>query len=363
MHSTQRAVRTSGHLPTSETRGTRRAVRTSGHLPNKEAAWVGRWSRMAVAAALILTVAGCGGARDGAGADGGPYSGGRLSIATGNTTGVYYQLGGGYADLISRKIAGYTATAEATGASVENLKRVASGDSDIAFTLADSAADAVAGKGSFDSPQPIRALARIYTNYTQVIARTDAGIATVADMAGKRVSTGSPNSGTEVIALRLLETAGVDPAAGVSRQALSLPETVQAMKDGTIDAMFWSGGLPTGGITDLTTSLGTGVKFVPLGEALPQMQSTFGAVYQPATIPAAAYAQPGDVATIGVPNLLVVNADMPDDLAASLTALLFDQQAALAKVHPEGANIRREDAATTEPVLLHPGAQRALGGS
>jgi TRAP transporter TAXI family solute receptor len=321
-----------------------------------------RWIRTVAAAALVLTVAACGGAREGGG-EGGQYSGGRLSIATGNTTGVYYQLGGGYADLISRNIPGYTATAEATGASVENLQRVASGDSDIAFTLADSAADAVNGTGAFTEPQPIRALARIYSNYTQVIARTDTGVKTVADMAGKRVSTGSPNSGTEVIALRLLRAAGVDPDTGIARQALSLPETVQGMKDGTIDAMFWSGGLPTGGVTDLTTSLGAGVTFVPLVDLLPKMRADHGPVYQAATIPASTYNQPADVATIGVPNLLVVNADMPDDLAASLTSLLFDQQAALAQVHPEGANIKRETAADTAPVPLHPGSQRVLAGS
>ncbi|MGQ0575906.1 MAG: TAXI family TRAP transporter solute-binding subunit [Pseudonocardia sp.] len=314
-----------------------------------------------VLAVLLVAVSGCGGAREAV--DGGPYSGGRLAIATGNTTGVYYQLGGGYADLVGRNIPGYTATAEATGASVENLQRVAAGDSDIAFTLADSAADAVNGTGAFNGPQPVRALARIYTNYTQVIARTDAGIGSVADMAGKRVSTGSPNSGTEVIALRLLRAAGVDPDTGVAREALSLPETVQGMKDGTIDAMFWSGGLPTGGVTDLTTSLGTGVTFVPLADLLPRMQQEHGPVYQPATIPTSAYAQPAEVATIGVPNLLVVNADMPDDLAASLTSLLFDQQQALARVHPEGANIDRAQAADTAPVPLHPGAQRVLGGS
>lgn len=335
--------------------------RTLGHLASGWTRRVGRYLPVAAAAALVLTLAACGGERGGG--DGEAYSGGRLSIATGNTTGVYYQLGGAYADLISRNVPGYIATAEATGASVENLQRVSAADSDIAFTLADSAADAVNGSGAFTSPQPIRALARIYTNYTQVIARTDAGIATVADMAGKRVSTGSPNSGTEVIALRLLQSAGVDPNTGVTRQALSLPETVQGMKDGTIDAMFWSGGLPTAGVTDLTTSLGTGVTFIRLDDLLPKMQASFGPVYQAATIPASTYALPADVATIGVPNLLVVNADMPDDLAASLTSLLFDQQDALAKAHPEGANITRENAADTAPVQLHPGAQRVLAGS
>jgi TRAP transporter TAXI family solute receptor len=308
-----------------------------------------------VTATTVLT--GCGGERQSEDA-----SGGRLSIATGNTTGVYYQLGGGYARLIGQHVPGWTATAEATGASVENIRRVVAGDSDIAFTLADSAADAATGKGSFDSPQPIRALARIYTNYTQVLVRTDAKIETLADLKGKAVSTGSPNSGTEVIALRLLAAAGLDPEADVTRQKLSLPETVQAMKDGTVKAMFWSGGLPTSGVTDLTTSMRTGVQFLDLSAELSKLQDEFGPVYQEATIAPAVYDTPKPVSTIGVPNLLVVKDTMDAELAEKLTALIFERQAELVKVHPEAGNIKRETATDTAPVVLHPGAQKYLGG-
>jgi uncharacterized protein len=312
----------------------------------------------ALLTAAALALAGCGGDRGGS-QDG---SGGRLSIATGNTTGVYYQLGGGLARLIGAHVPGYTATAEATGASVENIKRVVAGDSDIAFTLADSAADAVKGEGAFDSPQPIRALARIYTNYTQVAARTDSGITDVASMRGKTVSTGSPGSGTEVIALRLLRAAGLDPEKDVRRQQLSLPETVQAMKDGTVQAMFWSGGLPTGGVTDLTTSLKEKVRFIDISAQLAPLQGEYGQVYQAATVPPEAYGQRAPVPTIAVPNLLVVKDTMDEGLAEKLTALLFDHQDELAAVHPEAKNIKRETATQTDPVQLHPGSQRYLGG-
>ena len=323
--------------------------------------------RHAIAAAAALVIAagltGCGGENPTGERSDGPYKGGRLSIATGNTTGVYYQLGGGYADLITKHVAGYQATAEATGASVENIQRVVRGDSDIAFTLADAAGDAAQGKGAFTSPQPIRALARIYTNYTHVIARTDAGVKTVADMKGKRVSTGSPNSGTENIALRLLKAAGLNPDSDIKKQSLSLPETVQGMKDGTIDALFWSGGLPTGGITDLITSKGNQVTFIPLDDLLSKLQSEYGEVYQPATLTKDKYKTAADVATIAVPNLLVVSDKMPDALATSLTEILFTYQADLAKVHPEGKNISKDMAAKTEPVVLHPGAAKYLGAS
>ncbi len=319
-----------------------------------------RRSRTTVAvlvAALALTA--CGGERE----DAATGEGGRLSIATGNTTGVYYVMGGGLARLIGDGLPGYSATAEVTGASVENVQRVVKGDSDIAFTLADTAADATNGKGAFDGPQPIRALARIYSNYTHVLVRTDAGITSIEGMKGKTVSTGSANSGTEVIAERLLTAAGVDPEAGIKRQKLSLPETVQGMKDGAIEAMFWSGGLPTAGISDLVSSLGGKVRFLDLSAYLPKLQAEYGEVYQPATIAPDVYKQPAPVATIGVPNLLVVKDTMSDDLAFKLAELLFTRQADLVKVHPEAANIKRDLAPRTEPVQLHPGAERYYGGS
>lgn len=312
---------------------------------------------LAVTAALLA--AGCGGDRSGAG--GGTGGGTRLSIATGNTTGVYYVLGGGLAELIDKHLPGHRATAEATGASVENIQRVVRGQSDIAFTLADTAADAVKGTGAFTAPQPIRALARLYGNYTHVIARTDAAITSVAALRGKRVSTGSPNSGTEVIALRLLAAAGLDPGKDVKRQALSLPETVQGLKDGTLDALVWSGGLPTSGITDLVTSMGDEVTFVPLDDVLPAMRAAHGPVYAEGVIPKAAYGTPSDVPVIVVPNLLVVNTAMDAKLAEDLTRLIFDHKADLEKVHVSAKEITLADAPKTDPVPLHEGARKFYG--
>jgi TRAP transporter TAXI family solute receptor len=315
-------------------------------------------------ALAVLMSAACGGEQPASPAESAAPAptGGRLSIATGNTTGVYYQLGGGYADLITKHMPGWQATAEATGASVENIQRVVRGDSDIAFTLADAAGDAATGKGAFTSPQPIRALARIYTNYTQVVARAGTGISTVADMKGKKVSTGSPNSGTENIAFRLLKAAGLDADKDISKQSLSLPETVQGLKDGTIDAMFWSGGLPTAGITDLVTSLKEKAVFVPLNNLLPALQKEYGQVYQAGTLSASTYKTASDVPTIVVPNLIVVKDTMHPSVAHDLTKVLFDFQEDLGKVHPEGKNITRENGAKTEPVVLHPGAANYFAG-
>src|SRR4029077_2606819 len=170
-------------------------------------------------AAILLLLTGCGGQRggDNAGSAAQPTScevtaDARLSIATGNTTGVYYTLGGAYAEAINAATGGkLKATAAETSASLQNIQQLVAGTYQVAFSLADTAADAVNGTASFDSPQPIAALARLYPNYTRVIARSGTGITSIADMRGKRVSTGSPNSGTEVIAQRMLTAAGLDP--------------------------------------------------------------------------------------------------------------------------------------------------------
>nr|BFE80760.1 hypothetical protein GCM10020093_033610 [Planobispora longispora] len=183
----------------------------------------------------------------------------------------------------------------------------------------------------------------------------------IADLKGKRVSTGSPNSGTEVIALRLLEAAGLDPDKDVTRQSLGLPESVQGMKDGSLDALIWSGGLPTPGITDLFTSMKEKVAFVPLDASLPKMQAGHGQVYAQGTIGKDVYSTPADVPTIVVPNLLVVNSAMDAALAESLTKLLFDRKADLEKVHPSAKSITREKAPTTDPVPLHDGAKKYYG--
>ncbi|MGV9307550.1 TAXI family TRAP transporter solute-binding subunit [Nonomuraea sp. NPDC004354] len=318
---------------------------------------------MAACMAGVVALAGCGGDRSAERAEQPTGGGGgkRLSIATGNTTGVYYIMGGGLADLITKNLPGYEATAEATGASVENIQRVARGDSDLGFTLADSAADAVQGKGAFSAPQPIRALARLYNNYTQVVASAESGVKSIADLKGKRVSTGSPNSGTEVISLRLLKAAGLDPDKDVTRQALGLPESVDALKSGGLDALIWSGGLPTPGITDLTTTMKDEAVFVPLADVLPKLQAEHGQVYTAGSIGKDVYQAPADVATVVVPNLLVVNEKMDPALAGSITKLIFDHHADLVAVSKAATEINKETAVRTEPVMLHDGAKKYFG--
>lgn len=321
-------------------------------------------------AAVVLTgatVTGCGGRQDAPTAD----SGGevtcevgadtRVSIATGNATGVYFSLGNAFAEQISTATDGRVkATAAETGASVQNIQQLVAGTYQVAFSLADSAADAVEGKASFDgNKQPVQALSRIYPNYTQVIARTGSGITSIEDMRGKRVSTGSPGSGTEVIANRLLESAGLDPHSDVAAQRLDLTKTVDGMKDGGIDALFWSGGLPTPGITDLITTARDQVVFIDITPQLAKMQEVSPA-YEEGVIPAATYGLPADVKTIVVPNVLLVRDDLDANLACVLTKTLFERKAELEQVVGAAKGISLDNARDTDPVPLNRGAEHAL---
>lgn len=312
-------------------------------------------------ASTTAGLAGCGGAGRAEEA-GSRWHNGRLYVATGNTTGVFYQIGGGYADIITAHLSGYEATAEPTNAAVENIGRVARGDADIGFTYADAAADAVAGRPPFaGTPLAVVALARIYRSYAHLIARAGSGIRDVTGLRGHRISTGSPGSGSELVAVRLLAAAGLHPDRDIQRRPLSLPETVKGMRNGSLDAMFWTGGLPAIGISDLMSARGRAF-FVPVADLLGGLRTQYGDAYTAARIPASAYRQPADVPTVAVASLIVVAPHLPEPLAYQLTRLLFDHQDELARAHPEGRNFTRAAAPSTSPVPLHPGARRYYGG-
>jgi len=286
----------------------------------------------------------------------------RLSIATGGTGGVYYPYGGAIARVISDRLPGVEATAEVTAASVDNLKLIRDRKSDIGFSLADTLDDAVAGRGAFarKGPVPARVLAVLYDNYTHLVASESSGVARVADLAGKRLSMGAAGSGTELVAARMLRAAGLDPGRDVTPVSLGVSQSVDALKDGKIDAFFWSGGVPTASVLDLASTPGLSWRLVPNDDVLGALRRTYGAsLYSRLIVPRDAY--PGltsDVAVVGVSNLLVVHRDMPDQLAYDITRLLFDHQAELAAVHAEAARLRPASESTASPAPFHPGAVR-----
>src|SRR6266566_8478431 len=163
-----------------------------------------------------------------------------LSIGTGGTGGVYYALGGGLAKILTDKLPDTQVTAEVTGASIDNLKFIRAGKMDIGFTMADSASDAVQGVEKFkDNKVAVRTIAALYPNHVHVVTTANTGINTLSDLKGKRLSTGAPGSGTEVVALRMLEALGFDKDKDVTRDRLSVNESVDALKDGKIDAFIW----------------------------------------------------------------------------------------------------------------------------
>ena len=284
-----------------------------------------------------------------------------ISIATGGTGGVYYPYGGGIAKVLNEHLPGVRASAEVTAASVDNLKLIRDHKADLAFTLADTLADGIAARGVFAGRPPIPAasLAVLYDNYTQIVSLKSSGYRSIRDLRGQVVATGSPGSGTEIIARRLLAAAGLDPDRDVQRQGLGVSESADALKDGKIAAFFWSGGLPSAALQDLAHTPGIAIALLPSAEFLPALQREHGNLYFALDIPASAY--PGidrAVPVIGVANILVVNSAMPEDLAYDVTRLLFEQQAALAAIHPEAGNLSLGRASTGSPAPFHPGALR-----
>ncbi|GHJ45597.1 C4-dicarboxylate ABC transporter substrate-binding protein [Catellatospora sp. TT07R-123] len=316
---------------------------------------VRRWPALLTAVLVAAVLAACTST-----ADQGlpPWHNGVLTIGTGPTNGVFNQIGGGYADIVNRHLPGYEALAPPTNGAGENLQRLARGDVDIAFTFADVAADAVAGKGAFEGrPVRLRALARVWNSYTHLVVRADAHVTSVQGLKDLRVATGPRGSGTEEVALRVLAAAGVDPDRDLKRTSASLSQMTNLMREDRLDAMFYTAGLPTVGLTALFGQAPGRFTLVPLGEVLPALNRAHPDIYSAAVIPKAAYGLGRDTATVAVPNLIVVGEDMPIDLAHKLTELIFTYQSELAAVHPEGANIDRAKASETAPLSLHTGAE------
>ena len=282
-----------------------------------------------------------------------------ISIATGGTGGVYYPMGGGLASVLSSKVPGMSATAEVTGGSVDNLKLIGTGKPYVGFAMADAAKDATSGIDKFkDKPIEVRNLLILYPNLMHVATVESTGIKTMADLKGKRISTGAPGSATEVMAFRLLEAAGLDPNKDVKRERLSVAESVNAVKDRKIDAFFWVGGLPTAAVTDLANSPGMKIVMIDTAAEVPSMNKKYGNLYFPSVITKQTYsgmAKDNNVAAVA--NLLVVNANMPDAEAYKIVKAIFDNQLELVRSHAEYRNVKLEAQKTNAtPVPYHPGA-------
>ncbi len=282
-----------------------------------------------------------------------------LSIATGGTGGVYYPLGGGLANLLSKYVPGLQATAEVTGGSIDNLKLIATGKPYIAFSMADAGQDAYRGEDKFKGTKvPLRTLMVLYPNRMHVVTIDGIGIAKMADLRGKRVSTGSPGSATEVMGFRVIEAAGLDRDRDMKRERLGVAESVNALKDRKIDAFFWVGGLPTAAVTDLANTPGIKIRMIDHADTVAAMNKKYGPLYIEDVIPKATYrGMDADNRQATVWNILVSHENLSNQTAYNIVKTIFDKRDDMIAVHKEAENFRLENQkAAASPIPFHPGA-------
>jgi hypothetical protein len=283
----------------------------------------------------------------------------RLTIVTGGTGGVFYPYGGGIARILSERVPNMQATSQVTGGSVDNCKLVASGDADIGFSTLDSAFDAMNGLGAYqrDGKLDVRVLAVLYDSFLHVVGAQ--GSATnVASLRGKRVSVGSAGSSTESIADRVLEAAGLNPRTDITRDNLSVAESVGALKDGKVAAFFWIGGVPTAAVRDLATSGQPPLVFLPTNDELARMERQWPGLYRPFNLPANAYAgQAAAVSGLGVANVLVVSSKARPETITTVLDGIFNNLEQVQAIHPEARRLTLQAAAARTAVPFHPAAE------
>jgi uncharacterized protein len=282
------------------------------------------------------------------------FNGLRLTVASGSLSGVYQPLGTTLAKAWSSQLGIPAPDVRQTNGSLQNLDLLCSGAANVGFSAADAAAARI------ESPQscqrPLRALARMHDDYYQVVARADSPARRLSDLRGMRVSIGAAESGVQLIAKRLLTAANMSVSDIVPKE-LGLEESIRAFQHGTIDAFFWSGGLPTEGISTLAKSVK--LRILDLSDVLRELQRNFPAVYGTGTVPASTYFElPSPATTLVVRNFLLVPASMPDDVAEALTRGIFAAQPQLASANIAARSIDQRSAIETSPIPLHPGAER-----
>ena len=293
-----------------------------------------------------------------------------MSIGTGGTGGVYYPLGGAIANVLSKNLPNMQATAEVTGGSVDNLKLIGTGKNELGFAMADATLDAYKGEDKFKSGKlPLQTLLVVYPNRMHVVTIEGTGIEKMSDMKGKRVSTGSPGSATEVMAFRVIEAAGLDKDKDMKRERLGVAESVNAIKDGKIDAFFWVGGIPTAAVTDLAATPGVKMKLVDHSETVDKMNAKYGSLYTASTIKAGSY--PGydkDNKIAEVWNLIVTGDKMSNDDAYNIVKTLVEKKADIVAVHKEAESFSLDNQIQARsPIPFHPGAlkyfkEKGVGG-
>jgi hypothetical protein len=278
-----------------------------------------------------------------------------VELATGSTQGVYFRYGTALAGVVESELPGVDVRVRSTEGSVENLQRVAAGDSTFGFAAADAAADAVSGQGPFPAPLPVRAVARVYDEYIHLVVRADSPLRSAGDLRGRRVSVGQTGSGTEIVANRLLAVAGLGGRHDLRAAHLGITDSAEALREGRLDAFFWQGGLPTAGVVSLAGQVR--IRLLPLGGYAAALRR-YSTAYRPASVPAGSYPGVPATLTVALPSYIVTRADTDPDLAYQLTRLLFASRERIVHTVSLAGVLDARAAIETFPVELHPGALR-----
>lgn len=282
-----------------------------------------------------------------------------IGIGTGGTGGIYYPYGGGVAEIWSKYVPDVKAVAEVTGASVENVKLADKGETVIGEVMGDVAVAGCNGQGKFKGQkQKILAMDIMYPNLLQVVTLKDSGVTNIEQIKGKRISSGSPGSGTNFMAETVFKALGI-PLDSFSDARLSFTETANALRDGTIDVGIWSVGPGTSSIMDLATT--HHIRMIPFTPDQRDKVVNFNKTYSKVDLSAGVYrGVDKPVPTIGVWNVMIVQKSLDPDLVYKLVNAMWDHQDYLKNIHPSASYTTPENTLKYSPIPLHPGTIKAL---
>ncbi|HPL99776.1 MAG TPA: TAXI family TRAP transporter solute-binding subunit [Bacillota bacterium] len=281
-----------------------------------------------------------------------------LILATGGTSGTYYPFGGSMAQIFNSKIQNMNVTAQATGASVENLKLISQKEAELAIVQNDMTDYAYNGTESFkDSKvENVRVIANLYPEVIQIVSSADSGIKTITDIKGKKFSVGAPGSGVEANARQLLDVMGMTYN-DFSANYLSFAESADSLKDNHIDGFLFVSGVPNAAIQDTATT--SSLNFVSIPDDVIKKLIDKYPFFTEIVIPAGTYkGQTADVKTVAMKATLVAGAEVPEKVIYDLTKALFENQPELASAHAKGAELSLESAVNGVSVPFHPGAEK-----